>query len=189
MASPTPLCTYQLSDLKYGSLDGAAPNPEHTSINNGYLTDSAFCGACHDVRPRFPDVVTGEDYQRLENLFTEWEDGPYGPLNNTVGGVVSCQDCHMDAGPPSPAGTYFEDKITVFPRPGDVTERRASTHYMTGVDVALIPFPGQFDTGLDSHGTPIGQDARRKDLLAATATISTSAPGAVQARRLSRHNR
>jgi hypothetical protein len=162
---------------KFGPITDPQPNPIHQSTNSAYLKSSEFCGACHDVRPRAADVIEGEDFQRLEDLFTEWQKGPYGPIANIVGGVVSCQDCHMDAGPPAPAGTYPEDKTSVYPRPRDSTERRVSTHYFTGVDIALIEdFPGQDDPGLDSHGYPIGQAQRRDDLLKSAATIDLSAP-------------
>lgn len=124
-------------------------------MQDGYLKTSEFCGTCHDVRTppdarlaEGVDPVTKEPFQRLENLFTEWKNGPYGPINNTVGGVVSCQDCHMDLGPPAPAGSYAEGETTVYPRPRYVTEReQVSTHYFTGIDIALVDFPGQAGPG------------------------------------------
>ncbi len=164
---------------KFGPFPSPQPNPVHESSNSEFLKSSEFCGACHDVRPRAADVVEGEEFQRLENLFTEWQQGPYGPIANTVGGVVSCQDCHMDAGPPAPPGTYPKDKTSVYPRPRNSTERRVSTHYFTGVDIALIPFPGQDDPGLDSHGYPIGQSQRRDDLSKSAASIELSAASTV----------
>jgi hypothetical protein len=168
---------------KFGPFTSAQPNPVHESTNSEYLKSSEFCGACHDVRPRAADVIEGDNFQRLEDLFTEWQKGPYGPtIANTVGGVVTCQDCHMDAGPPDPAGTYPKDKTSVYPRPRYSTEREVSTHYFTGVDIALIEdFPGQDDPGLDSHGYPIGQKQRRDDLLKSAAAIGFSAPTTVGA--------
>ena len=100
--------------------------------------------------------------------------------NNKVGGVVSCQDCHMSAYPTEPPGTYIENETaTTFPDPGSAVKRTVSTHYFTGVDIALIPFPGQDDAGLDSHGLPIGQKQRRDELLQAAAAITLTAPSTV----------
>ncbi len=167
-------------ETKFGPIQNPEPNPVHVSANSEYLRSSEFCGSCHDVRPRANDVlVEGEPFQRLENLFTEWEQGPYGPMANQVGGVVTCQDCHMEAGPPAPPGTYPNDITTVFPQPRDAVQRRVSTHYFTGVDIALIPFPGQDDAGLDSHGLSIGQKQRRDDLLRSAATVELSVPPSV----------
>jgi len=179
---------------KFGPLPDPQPNPEHDSAfsvglhgNNGYLRSSEFCGSCHDVRTPpgaglTTDPLTGEPFQRLENLFTEWQNGPYGPINNEVGGVVSCQDCHMDVGPPAPAGTYPEGETTVYPRPRLVHEREeVATHYFTGVDIALVDFPGQDDSRRDEHGNVIGQIQRRQILLESAGTVSITAPDAVAA--------
>jgi len=192
-------------DTKFGPLDNPNPNPVHASahakdinMQNGYLDTGLFCASCHDVRTPADanvtagvnpetgqpyagtDPVTGEPFQRLENLFTEWQNGPFGPINNRIGGVVTCQDCHMDVGPPAPAGTYAEGETTVYPRPRDVQEReKVSTHYFTGVDVALVDFPGQDDEARDQNGNLIGQMQRRQQLLESAATISVSAPATV----------
>jgi mono/diheme cytochrome c family protein len=183
-------------DTKFGPLENPQPNPAHESahakdinMQDGYLGTSEFCASCHDVRTPpdsnltvAVDPVTNEPFQRLENLFTEWQNGPYGPINNEVGGVVSCQDCHMDLGPPAPAGSYAEGETTVYPRPREVNEReKVSTHYFTGVDIALVDFPGQDDDAPDENGNLIGQVQRRQQLLESAATISVSAPAAVAA--------
>ncbi len=181
-------------DTKFGPLDNPNQNPVHASahakdinMQDGYLNTSLFCGTCHDVRTP-PDAnlavavdpETGEPFQRLENLFTEWQNGPFGPINNTIGGVVTCQDCHMDVGPPAPAASYAEGETTVYPRPRDVQEReKVSTHYFTGVDIALVDFPGQDDEARDQNGNVIGQMQRRQQLLESAATISVSAPASV----------
>lgn len=164
---------------KQGPIANPGFNPVHDSAANDYLSSSDFCGACHDVRPRGDDVVDGTDFQRLENLFTEWQQGPYGPIDNRVGRVVSCQDCHMSLAPQQEPGTYPVDTATVFPRPQDAVERRVSKHYFTGVDVALVDFPGQDVEGQDSHGSPIGQLQRRNQLLESAARIELSAPASV----------
>jgi len=181
-------------DTKFGPLDNPDPNPFHESahakdinMQNGYLDTGVFCASCHDVRTPpdsnlavAEDPVTGEPFQRLENLFTEWQNGPFGPINNRVGGVVTCQDCHMDVGPPAPAGSYAEGETTLYPRPRDVQGReKVSTHYFTGVDIALVDFPGQDDEARDANGNVIGQVQRRQQLLESAATLSVSAPAAV----------
>jgi len=180
-------------ETKFGPLDNPEVNPSHLSahgkdinLEDGYLRSGEFCGTCHDVRTppdaRLTDAVdpmTGEGFQRLENLFTEWKEGPYGPVNNTFGGVVTCQDCHMDLGPPLPAGSYAEGETTVYPRPRYVFEReQVSTHYFTGIDVTLVDFPGQDDEARDENGNVIGQIQRRRVLMESAAEISVSAPEA-----------
>lgn len=179
---------------KYGPLNNVQPNPMHDSFpaidingEDGYLRTSKFCGTCHDVRTP-PDAAlanpvdpeTDEPFQRLENLFTEWKNGPYGPINNQVGGVVSCQDCHMDLGPPKAAGSYAEGETTVFPRPNQVEEREeVRTHYFTGIDITLVDFPGQDDARRDSDGNLIGQVQRRKVLMESAGKIAVTAPSII----------
>ncbi len=179
---------------KFGPLDNVQPNPMHDSFpaidingQGGYLRTSEFCGTCHDVRTPTDaalanpvDPETGEPFQRLENLFTEWKNGPYGPINNQLGVVVSCQDCHMDLGPPKPAGSYAKGKTTVFPRPSQVVKREeVRTHYFTGIDITLVDFPGQDDATRDSDGNLIGQVQRRKMLMASAAEITMTAPSTI----------
>ncbi len=173
------------TDKTFGPINNPDSNPFHTSTPDPYLRSSEFCGTCHDVRPLNPDDVTGEPFQRLENLFTEWQTSGWNSTNNPTGQIVSCQDCHMDAGPPYLAGTYYDAETTVYPRPGLVGEREVSTHYFTGVDIALTPpsvgFPGQDDPGTDAFGNPIGQMQRRDALLKSAATIGLRAPTTVTA--------
>ena len=184
------------SSTKYSPLEVTQPNPVHLSgsahdINGqaGYLRTGDFCGTCHDVRTP-PDAAlatavdpeTGESFQRLENLFTEWQNGPYGPVNNMVGEVVTCQDCHMDLGPPLAAGSYAEGETTVFPRPSQVEERdEVRTHYFTGIDIALIDFPGLDDEARDENGNFIGQIQRREVLFESAGALAVTAPPTVSA--------
>jgi len=178
-------------DTKFGPLENAEYNPVHASahgldinMQEGYLRTGEFCGSCHDVRTPpdsnlriAVDPVTNEPFQRLENLFTEWKNGPYGPVNNAVGGVVNCQDCHMDLGPPAPAGSYAEGETTVYPRPSYVNEREGvSTHYFTGIDIALVDFPGQDNEARDENGNMVGQVQRRKVLMESAAEMTVSGP-------------
>ncbi|MEZ4469582.1 MAG: multiheme c-type cytochrome [bacterium] len=103
---------------KQGPFGAAAANAFHTSARAGHITQAAFCGACHDVRLPRPDVETGADEARLEDLFSEWKaspwadaDHPRNPLRGQPGiagvhdgqeargEVVTCQDCHMSLYP------------------------------------------------------------------------------------------
>ena len=140
---------------------------------------------------------------RLENLSTEWALGGYNSTNNPFGKVVRCQDCHMSGFPYTGTSTYTvgDQKITsptpgIFPQdyaavPGVSTEfdqplpkRDVVTHYLTGVDVPLLPltelrarlgsnYPDPYETTIDAHGYPKGISTRRQDLLKAAVRIST----------------
>jgi len=164
------------SAVKYGPFSQPAANSTHDSTASSFLRSAEFCGTCHDVRLPGTDATTGEPFLRLENAFTEWQDGPYATSDNPYGRIVTCQDCHMSAYPYQPPGTYFQDHAAAL---ADAPLRSVSTHYFTGVDVALVDFPGQFDQGIDSHGLPIGQAQRRVDLLRASCTIGLDAPETV----------
>ncbi len=155
-------------DVKFGPIADPMLSPFHQAKHSDYLSSADFCGSCHDVRLNARDAVTGEPFLRLENLFTEWQQGPYATTANPHGRVVTCQDCHMSGYPYEPPGTYVTDRAATY---GNPPLRQVSTHYFTGVDVALIEFPGQDPQGVDSHGFPIGQADRRRDLLRAACTI------------------
>jgi len=89
----------------------------------------------------------------------------------------TCQGCHMDLGPPEPAGSYAEGETTVYPRPRYVFEREeVSTHYFTGIDIALVDFPGQDNEARDENGNVFGQVQRRRILMESAAEIAVSAP-------------
>jgi len=91
-----------------------------------FLSNSAFCNACHDVRvPRATpgdlqhaeyNVNTGGQnvsYFRLENLSTEWQTGPFSTNSNPFGRVVVCQDCHTSLFPFNGNSTYTVGDMTV----------------------------------------------------------------------------
>ena len=166
---------------KQGPIGELRPNPMHNTVTNPYIRTSEFCGGCHDVRLGADDQGTAEpDAQRLENLFTEWQQGPYGPAPN--GNNTTCQDCHMSLYPAEPPGSYPFNTVSVFPMISTGSVRRVSTHYFTGVDVALIDdFPGQDSVGTGSYGLPIGQIDRREALLKAAATMQVNAPASAAA--------
>ncbi len=171
---------FQGGIVKQGVL-GTGSNPVHNTVTNPYLRTSEFCGGCHDVRLAADDQGTPEaDAMRLENLFTEWQQGPYGPAPN--GNNTTCQDCHMSIYPWAPPGYYPLNIVTVYPMPSANTRRQVSTHNFTGVDVALIDdFPGQDSVGTNSYGLPIGQVDRREALLKAAASMQVDVPASVAA--------
>ena len=172
---------FQGGIAKQGVLGATRPNPIHTTVINSYLTTSDFCGGCHDVRLGKDDQGTPEaDAQRLENLFTEWQQGPYGPAPN--GNNTTCQDCHMSIYPWAPPGFYPMNIVSVYPTPSANIRRQVSTHNFTGVDVALIDdYPGQEPAGTNGYGLPIGQIDRRDALLKAAATMQVNAPASIAA--------
>jgi hypothetical protein len=163
----------QPGTLKFGPFADPLSSRVHDGAPSEYLRSSEFCGGCHDVRLPGDDALTGEPFRRLENAFTEWQGSVYATTANPFGQVVTCQDCHMSAYPYAPPGTYYTDTAAAVP---GAPERRVSSHYFTGVDVALVDFPGQDDEGGDSHGEPIGQRQRREDLLRATCTLDLDVP-------------
>jgi alpha-tubulin suppressor-like RCC1 family protein len=152
-------------------------------VKRPFIQTGQLCGTCHDVRIPFPDEgpdgvytsssgagLTGDDtaFRRVENLFSEWRDGPWHNDNvpfasQTAAGAfenparlgdfgvkleTTCQDCHMskfvteDAAPPA---DYEQGAITTFTS----TTRRRSNHRFIGVDRFLthdMPTPGDTDT-------------------------------------------
>jgi len=148
--------------------------------------------------------VNGVSFYRLENLSTEWALGPYNSTNNPFNQVVRCQDCHMSSFPYAGNSTYTVNGQTItsptpgiFPQdyaavPGVSTEynyplqkRNVVTHYLTGVDVPLLPlselqarlgatYPDPNSTAIDGHGFPAGVAQRRQDLLKAAVRLDLS---------------
>ena len=161
---------------KQGPLANPAANDFHEGSFNPYLTSSEFCGSCHDVRLPKPDVLTGEPFQRLENLFSEWQSGPYNTVNNPHGRVVSCQDCHMSLYPQQPPGTYPQAPAAVDPDTGaPLAPRRHALHAFTAVSTPLVDdprFPNGDTPDRDGFGYPLGQEQRRRQLLEATCEVS-----------------
>ena len=165
-----------VGDTKFGPFDDPFPNEFHEGERSDYLRSSEFCGTCHDVRLGGQDAKTGEPFLRLEDAFTEWKESPYATTDNPFGRVTSCQDCHMSAFPYEPPGTYVTDLAANFP---GAQPRSVSSHYFTGVDVALVDFPGQDGDEIDGHGFPVAQSVRRRDLLRATCDFELESPAAV----------
>ena len=169
------------SHTKYGPITDPIPSPYHQTQPDEYLSTSEFCGACHDVRLPAPDVVTGEPFQRLENLFTEWKEGPWNSVDNPTGDVVTCQDCHMSLYPDEPPGTYPVTRVSVLL---DSPPRKHALHSFTAVSTPLVaseqPYPDYEDVVLpnistsevDAFGVPLGQQERRERMLRAACTLT-----------------
>lgn len=160
------------SDIKVGPIDEPAETAYHASTGSDFLRSSEFCGGCHDVRIPKPDVVTGEPFQRLENLFTEWKEGPYSTKDNPFGRVVRCQDCHMSFYPMIEPGIFPQMPVSTAP---DSPMRPHAIHAFTAVSVPFIDdarFPRVDTDEKDEWGFPMGQHQRREQMLRAACTIT-----------------
>jgi cytochrome c554/c'-like protein len=139
----------------------------HQARHSSHLTESRFCGRCHDVF--FPDGT------RLEEAFIEWKNSPYARQG------IHCQDCHMSPVPGKyvpreqwPLEAIVDD--SVFP---EAPKRRRSSHKFTGPDYSLIPKFGQADLQLEDDDfkaleTQLEED--RKTLLRNAATMRVEHP-------------
>ncbi len=163
---------FEPSDEKVGPLDDMAPNAYHASSDSTFLRSAEFCGGCHDVRIPKPDLVTGEPFQRLENLFTEWQQGPYNSTDNPFGRVVRCQDCHMSMYPMTEPGVFPETIVGVG---SGLLPRNHAIHAFTAVSIPLIDdarFPRVDTDEKDEFGFPLGQQQRREQMLRAACTLT-----------------
>ncbi len=98
-----------------------------TAVEFEQLTESAFCGACHDV-----NLVNGF---RLEEAFSEYK------ATDASSRGVSCQDCHMGKEPGKDAG-YDEGPAAVVGGK-ETTPRKRTNHRFAGPDHSII-HPGLF---------------------------------------------
>lgn len=163
------------SDVKVGPINDPVENAYHASTGSEFLRSSEFCGGCHDVRIPKPDVLTGEPFQRLENLFTEWFNGPYNSEDNPHGRVVRCQDCHMSLYPMTEPGVFPAMTLGVGT---DVSQRPHALHSFTAVSLPFIDdprFPNVDTDAVDEWGYPKGQRQRREQMLRAACTITLDA--------------
>jgi len=123
--SPAEALRPEPSALKVGPSEPGEANPFHGLVRGergeaarAALRSGELCGSCHDVRPQRPDLVSGEDELRSEDLFSEWArspwadpDHPQNPMRGQAGiqGLhegreaegerVTCNDCHMSLYP------------------------------------------------------------------------------------------
>ncbi len=144
-----------LLDPVYGSLGGeelerVLANPDeyrvvtergkpgrqiHTeAIKFFQLTESGFCGTCHDVT-----LVNGF---RLEEAFSHYKESPAAARGE------SCQDCHMGIEQGVATG-YAIGPVAIV---GDVptTPRKRTNHYFAGPDYPII-HPGLFPHNSDAQ--------------------------------------
>ncbi|MCA9552445.1 MAG: hypothetical protein KC933_20590 [Myxococcales bacterium] len=168
--------SYSPALTKRGPYDDVNPGQAHGAEGLAYLKSSEFCGACHDVRFPKPDLVTGEPFQRVENLFTEWAVSAYAFNVNRYGRPISCQDCHMSLYPTTEPGVYPETPIAL----GDgLPARRHAVHAFTAVSTPLIDdprFPNVSSPEVDRFGFPVGQHERRTAMLRAACTLALKVP-------------
>jgi hypothetical protein len=163
---------FEPSDTKNGPIVDPVESEYHGFTDSDFLRSPNFCGGCHDVRIPVPDVITGEPFQRLENLFTEWEQGPYNSTDNPYGKIIRCQDCHMSLYPQEPPGTFPE--MIVGAGVG-VSDRPHALHAFTAVSIPFIDdprFPNVYSDAVDEFGYPIGQQQRREQMLQAACTLT-----------------
>ncbi len=179
--------------MRRGPIDNPIANGFHPSGSAEHFKNATLCGGCHDVRIGYAtDAVTGEPFRRLENLFSEFAAGPYANLSHPrreamearhplmKGKVGKCQDCHMSLYPVGEVGEYPINPPADYWTGSE--PRRVSTHYFTGVDIALVDFPNQDDPTPDEYGLPRGLNQRRKLLLGRALEMSLSqTPSAVVA--------
>ncbi|MFQ5461941.1 MAG: multiheme c-type cytochrome [Phycisphaerae bacterium] len=160
------------SETKFGPLVNPVSSGYHASASTDLIKKADFCGACHDVRLPIPDVVTGEPFQRLENLFTEWQTGPYNSTDNPYGRVVRCQDCHMSLYPLAEPGMFPSTPLAVG---ANMPIRPHAIHAFTAVSIPFLDDPQfpQVDTDeKDQWGFPRGQAQRRRQMLRAACTLT-----------------
>lgn len=93
---------------------GPYPNPVPQQMQNNvgftpafaaHVTDSALCGACHNLHTPYVDragEVRGEFPEQM--IYSEWEHSAY---NSTTAQGRSCRDCHM---PPAAGGVVLSNR-------------------------------------------------------------------------------
>ncbi len=108
--------------IRVAGCDEPGRTIHETSEQRVFLTESGFCGACHDVR-----LVNGF---RLEDAFSEYKTSP------AAKNGVSCQDCHMGK-VPGVNGGYDEGPAAVV---GGVPtkSRKLTNHMFAGPDYSII---------------------------------------------------
>ncbi|MGE4002231.1 MAG: multiheme c-type cytochrome, partial [Planctomycetaceae bacterium] len=113
-------------------------NATHPASGSDHLRSAAFCGACHDV--------TSPEGVRLEEAFSEWQNGPAADQG------ITCQNCHMGPiqGIPIARRDRPHGKAAVVPGidPSLLPDRPLSDHTFAGPDYALLPdteFPHKLD--------------------------------------------
>jgi hypothetical protein len=155
--------------------------------NIPYLSSSEFCGGCHDVRLPLRNALTQNSFSVLEDLFSEWQLGPYNSGKNPYDGkqgVVTCQDCHMSLFPkvlPTEEnkrnGKLYPQAKIASVRGLDLPARKHAIHSFTAVSIPLVSlkdkqFPNRDTDSEDEFGHPKGQQQRRALMLRAAVEIN-----------------
>lgn len=104
-----------------GGIKNPVPNTAHEARYEGafdYTNDSSsiFCGSCHDIVN--PQGVN------IERTFTEWKRSHFATVERT-----NCGGCHMP------------ERTGLAAQAPNVLVRKVHDHSMTGVDLAVTPFP------------------------------------------------
>lgn len=195
-----------------GTVSGPLDDPDsisfHDAVSDPLFKSSRLCGSCHDVRLHQADVIgqevgapgtefAGQPFQRLENLFTEWETGPYNSTDNPTGRVVECQDCHMSLYPLTDPGCYAQQAVAFSTAGGreipiGPVDRRHALHAFTAVSIPMFAEADPRFPHVDSDETlsyvaessaacgddaqrvidyPLGQHQRRVQLLERACTL------------------
>lgn len=188
----------ELEGCLFGPFDDpvALGDISHAAAGSSAITQSAFCGACHDV--------TSPQGVRLEEAFSEWQNSPAAKEG------ITCQECHMGpiAGVPVKRKDRPYGKIASIPGvdPSLFPDRPLSDHTFAGPDYSLLPdteFPHKLDWMYETDYrdteslTPYQKrtltelrirnreqlalaDAKRYELLRNAARISVSHPEAAE---------
>ncbi len=110
-------------------------------VRSPALTESGFCGQCHDVN-------LGNTF-RLEEAFSEYKSSPAADRG------VSCQDCHMSQTPGRDGGYDFGPAAVVAGK--ETRPRKLSNHMMAGPDYSVV-HQGLFPHLPQEWGNPDKQD-------------------------------
>lgn len=115
-------------DFKVTTEKEGVGRPIHTDAERFFqLTESGFCGSCHDV--------TLPNGFRLEEAFSEYK------LSPAAARGESCHDCHMGKVPGVAGGYHTGPAAVVGGKP--TRERRIANHMFVGPDYPII-HPGLF---------------------------------------------
>jgi hypothetical protein len=164
------------SATRFGPFGDPVPNDLHDSQIGAHISDARLCGGCHDVRIPRPDVVTGEPFGRLEDLFSEWARSPWadathpqnplrgqpgitglhGPDRIAAGEVVTCADCHMSLYPARGFADPIDADLFDDVDPAELT-RKAHKLYAAGrsADVDGAPVRRIADHHMTAASSPL----------------------------------
>ena len=152
-------CGPCVAENNTGLAIGAAPNGTADPRNTGYRRVENLFSEWQISLYNHPELTfcRGDSFKACTRDGDCGADGPCS-VRSPYGRVVTCQDCHMSKFPVVPLiaqdGTvtpandlYAQDLVALEGSQTDPTQplprRRVSTHFMSGVDLPLVVFPGQ----------------------------------------------